>query len=132
MPNLRNGKKLQREVINLDKNRINRIRRKFDKTNNPPPPPPEVAFNCQLNIDDLNPLYPHKSNRMYLRGHISDNAMRSILHLALVDLGMENCTNEELCAFMVQEQIWTETDASIWTLNYLANKQNKSIDDYCI
>ena len=114
----------------MDINKMNKISRKFDRTNNPPPPPPEVAFNCQLNIDDLNPLYPHKSNRMYLRGHISDNAMRSILYLALVDLNMENCTNEELCAFMVKEQIWTETDASIWTLNYLANKQNKSIDDY--
>ena len=82
----------------------------------------EVAFDCTKNGDHYNPLYPKYSNRMYLSCHINDNAIRSILHLVLVDLNMESCSNEGLCKFMVANDIWDETQASVFALNYIANK----------
>lgn len=88
----------------------------------------EVAFNCTKNGDDPNPLYPKYSDRMYLSCHISDNAMRTILHCVLVDLNMENCTNEELCKFMIDNDIWDESQASMFVLNYIANKGVDTVD----
>lgn len=79
----------------MDKKDIKKLQRQFNRANNPPKRE-QVPFNCQLNIDDPNPLFPHKSNRAYLKGHISDNAMRSILYLVLKREGMEDCTDEEL------------------------------------
>ena len=70
-----------------------------------------------------NPFYhPQTNPRAWLSCHISDNAMRNILHVAFVDMGMENCTNEELCSFMVENGIYDESLASVWVLNYIANK----------
>ena len=62
----------------------------------------EVAFDCTKNGNHYNPLYPKYSNRMYLSCHIDDNAMRSTLHLVLLDLGMEGCSNKDLCDYLIQ------------------------------
>ena len=87
------------------------------------PPPLEVAFDCTKNGNDPNPFYhPQTNPRAWLSCHISDDCMRNILHVALVDLGMQDCTNEELCKFMVDNDIWDESQASVWVLNYIANK----------
>ena len=83
----------------------------------------EVAFDCTKNGNHYNPLYPKYSNRMYLSCHIDDNAIRSILHLCLEDMGLGNCSNEDLCDFLVQNDIWDETQASIFALNYITNKE---------
>ena len=104
----------------MDINKIKKLQRELERSQNPPQ---EVAFDCTKNGDHYNPLYPKYSNRMYLSCHIDDNAMRSILHVALVDMGMEGCTNEELCEFMVQNDIWDETQASLFVLSYIANKE---------
>ena len=79
----------------MDKKDIKKLQRQFNRANNPPQRE-QIPFNAQLNLDDPNPLFPHKSNRAYLKGHISDQCMRSILHLVLVQEGMEDCTDEEL------------------------------------
>ena len=106
----------------MDKKDIKKLQRAFNRANNPPKRE-QIPFNAQLNLDDPNPLFPHKSNRAYLKGHISDNAMRSLLHLVLVDMSMENCTDEELCDFLVQNDIWDEVQASIFSLEYISNKE---------
>lgn len=104
----------------MDVNKIKKLQREIERSQNPPQ---EVAFDCTKNGDHYNPLYPKYSNRMYLSCHINDQAMRSILHVALVDMGMEGCSNEELCKFMVQNDIWDETQASLFVLDYIANKE---------
>ena len=104
----------------MDINKIKKLQRELERSQNPPQ---EVAFDCTKNGDHYNPLYPKYSNRMYLSCHINDNAIRSILHVALVDMGMEGCSNEELCEFMVQNDIWDETQASLFVLDYIANKE---------
>ena len=83
-----------------------------------------VAFDCTKNGDDFNPLYhPRTYPRAWMSCHISDDCMRNILHLALVDMGMENCTNEELCKWMIEQGIYDESQASAWVLQYIANKE---------
>lgn len=82
----------------------------------------EVAFDCTKNANHYNPLYPKYSNRMYLSCHIDDNAMRSILHPLLVDLNMQNCSNEELCSYLIENDLWDESLASMHVLQYIANK----------
>ena len=104
----------------MDVNKIKKLQREIERSQNPPQ---EVAFDCTKCGDHYNPLYPKYSNRMYLSCHINDNAIRSILHVALVDMGMEGCSNEELCEFMVQNDIWDETQASLFVLDYIANKE---------
>lgn len=104
----------------MDINKIKKLQRELERSQNPPQ---EVAFDCTKNGDHYNPLYPKYSNRMYLSCHINDNAIRSILHVALVDMGIEGCSNEELCEFMVQNDIWDETQASLFVLDYIANKE---------
>ena len=104
----------------MDINKIKKLQREIERSQNPPQ---EVAFDCTKNGNHYNPLYPKYSNRMYLSCHIDDNAIRSILHVALVDMGMEGCTNEDLCEFMVQNDIWDETQASLFVLDYIANKE---------
>ena len=104
----------------MDINKIKKLQRELERSQNPPQ---EVAFDCTKCGDHYNPLYPKYSNRMYLSCHINDNAIRSILHVALVDMGMEGCSNEELCEFMVQNDIWDETQASLFVLDYIANKE---------
>ena len=104
----------------MDINKIKKLQREIERSQNPPQ---EVAFDCTKNGDHYNPLYPKYSNRMYLSCHINDNAIRSILHVALVDMGMEGCSNEELCEFMVQNDLWDETQASLFVLDYIANKE---------
>ena len=104
----------------MDINKIKKLQREIERSQNPPQ---EVAFDCTKCGNHYNPLYPKYSNRMYLSCHIDDNAMRSILHVALVDMGMEGCSNEELCEFMVQNDIWDETQASLFVLDYIANKE---------
>ena len=104
----------------MDINKIKKLQREIERSQNPPQ---EVAFDCTKNGDHYNPLYPKYSNRMYLSCHINDNAMRSILHVALVDMGIEGCSNEDLCKFMVDNDIWDETQASLFVLDYIANKE---------
>ena len=104
----------------MDINKIKKLQRELERSQNPPQ---EVAFDCTKNGDHYNPLYPKYSNRMYLSCHISDDCMRNILWPVLVDMGMEGCTNEELCEFMVQNDIWDETQASLFVLSYIANKE---------
>ena len=104
----------------MDINKIKKLQRELERSQNPPQ---EVAFDCTKCGNHYNPLYPKYSNRMYLSCHIDDNAIRSILHVALVDMGIEGCSNEELCEFMVQNDIWDETQASLFVLNYIANKE---------
>ena len=106
----------------MDKKDIKKLQRQFNRANHPPKRE-QIPFNAQLNFDDPNPLFPHKSNRQFLRAHISDNAMRSLLQLVLIDMGMEDCTDEELCDFLVQNDIWDEVQASIFSLEYLSNKE---------
>ena len=78
-----------------------------------------------------NPFYHPRTNpRAWLSCHISDNAMRCILHSILVDLNMENCTNEELCQFMKDNDIWDEVQASVFALNYIANKGADTNDSW--
>ena len=104
----------------MDINKIKKLQRELERSQNPPQ---EVAFDCTKNGNHYNPLYPKYSNRMYLSCHINDNAMRSILHVALVDLGMEGCSNEDLCKFLVEHDIWDETQASLFVLDYITNKE---------
>ena len=104
----------------MDINKIKKLQREIERSQNPPL---EVAFDCTKCGNHYNPLYPKYSNRMYLSCHIDDNAIRSILHVALVDMGIEGCSNEELCEFMVQNDIWDETQASLFVLDYIANKE---------
>lgn len=83
-----------------------------------------VAFDCTKNGDDFNPLYhPRTYPRAWMSCHISDDCMRNILWSVLVDLKMENCSNEELCKFMKDNDIWDESQASVFALNYIANKE---------
>ena len=49
--------------------------------------------------------------------------MRNILWTVLVDMGMEGCSNEELCEFLVKHDLWDESLASLFVLNYIANKE---------
>ena len=104
----------------MDINKIKKLQRELERSQNPPL---EVAFDCTKCGNHYNPLYPKYSNRMYLSCHIDDNAIRSILHVALVDMGIEGCSNEELCEFMVQNDLWDETQASLFVLDYIANKE---------
>ena len=104
----------------MDINKIKQLQRELERSQNPPQ---EVAFDCTKNGDHYNPLYPKYSNRMYLSCHINDNAMRSILHVLLVDLGMEGCSNEELCSYLIENDLWDESLASMHVLNYIANKE---------
>ena len=104
----------------MDINKIKKLQRELERSQNPPL---EVAFDCTKCGNHYNPLYPKYSNRMYLSCHIDDNAIRSILHVALVDMGIEGCSNEELCEFMVQNDIWDEAQASLFVLDYIANKE---------
>ena len=48
--------------------------------------------------------------------------MRSILHVVLLDLGMQDCSNEELCSYLIENDLWDESLASMHVLNYIANK----------
>ena len=76
-----------------------------------------------------NPFYHPRTNpRAWLSCHISDNAMRNILHVALVDLNMQDISNEELCSFMVENGIYDESLASAWVLQYIANKGSGTND----
>ena len=43
---------------------------------------------------------------------------------------MENCTNEELCQFMKDNDIWDESQASVFALNYIANKGADTNDSW--
>ena len=105
----------------MDINKIKKLQREIERSQNPPQ---EVAFDCTKNGNHYNPLYPKYSNRMYLSCHIDDNAMRSILHLCLEDMGLGgNCSDEALCNFLVQNDLWDETTASCFALNYIANKE---------
>ena len=104
----------------MDINKIKKLQRELERSQNPPQ---EVAFDCTKCGNHYNPLYPKYSNRMYLSCHIDDNAIRSILHVALVDMGIEGCSNEELCEFMVENNIWDETQASLFVLDFIANKE---------
>ena len=104
----------------MDVNKIKKLQRELERSQNPPQ---EVAFDCTKCGNHYNPLYPKYSNRMYLSCHINDNAIRSILHVALVDMGMEGCSNEDLCKFMVENNIWDETQASLFVLDFIANKE---------
>ena len=104
----------------MDINKIKKLQREIERSQNPPQ---EVAFDCTKCGNHYNPLYPKYSNRMYLSCHIDDNAMRSILHLILLDLGMQDCSNEELCSYLIENDIWDETQASLFVLDYIANKE---------
>ena len=104
----------------MDINKIKKLQRELERSQNPPQ---EVAFDCTKCGIHYNPLYPKYSNRMYLSCHIDDNAMRSILHLCLEDMGLGNCSDEDLCKFLVDNGIWDETQASLFVLDYIANKE---------
>ena len=83
-----------------------------------------IPFDCTKNGNHYNIFYhPRKNPRAWLSCHISDDCMRNILWPILVDMGMEGCSNEELCEFMVQNDIWDETQASLFVLDYIANKE---------
>lgn len=85
-----------------------------------------IPFDCTKNGDHYNIFYhPRKNPRAWLSCHISDDCIRNILHLALVDLNMQDISNEDLCKFMVENQIYDESSASAWVLNYIANKEVK-------
>ena len=83
----------------------------------------EVAFDCTKCGNHYNIFYhPRKNPRAWLSCHISDDCMRNILWPVLVDLNMQNCSNELLCSFMVENGIVDEVSASCFALNYIANK----------
>ena len=82
-----------------------------------------IPFDCTKCGNHYNIFYhPRKNPRAWLSCHISDNAMRCILHSVLVDLNMQDCSNEELCNWMIDRGIVDEVSASVYVLNYIANK----------
>lgn len=82
-----------------------------------------IPFDCTKNGDHYNIFYhPRKNPRAWLSCHISDDCMRNILWPVLVDMGKQNISNEDLCRFMVEQSIYDEVSASVYVLNYIANK----------
>lgn len=82
-----------------------------------------IPFDCTKNGDHYNIFYhPRKNPRAWLSCHISDNAMRCILNSVLVDLNMQDISNEDLCKWMIEQGIVDESSASVYVLNYIANK----------
>ena len=83
-----------------------------------------IPFDCTKNGDHYNIFYhPRKNPRAWLSCHISDDCMRNILWPILVDMGKQNISNEDLCRFMVDRGIVDEVSASVYVLNYIANKE---------
>lgn len=82
-----------------------------------------IPFDCTKNADHYNIFYhPRKNPRAWLSCHISDNAMRCILNSVLEDLNMQDISNEDLCKWMIEQGIVDEVSASVYVLNYIANK----------
>ena len=110
----------------MDKKDIKKLQRQFNRANNPPPPPLEVAFDCTKNGDHFNPLYhPRTYPRAWLSCHISDDCMRNILHSVLEQENLLDISNEELCKWMINQGIVDEVSASVYVLNYIANKKGE-------
>ena len=59
-----------------------------------------------------------QQKRLYV-SNCSDNCMRSILFLVLEQEGMENCSDEELSQWLIQHDIFTESDAALFAAQYL-------------
>lgn len=83
-----------------------------------------IPFDCTKCGDHYNIFYhPRKNPRAWLSCHISDNAMRCILNSVLEDLNMQDISNEDLCKWMINEGIVDEVSASVYALNFKANKE---------
>lgn len=108
-------------VVNMSKSK--KVRKLNDKLKKEFTVHDPIPFDCTKCGNHYNIFYhPRKNPRAWLSCHISDQAMRNILHLALVDMGLENISDEDLCSFMVQNGIYDESQASAWVLQYIANK----------
>lgn len=83
-----------------------------------------IPFDCTKNADHYNIFYhPRKNPRAWLSCHITDDCIRNILHLVLEQENMLDISNEDLCKFMVEHDIYDESQASMFVLNYIANKE---------
>ena len=59
-----------------------------------------------------------QQKRLYVT-NMGDNCMRSILFSVLVQEGLENCSDEELSRFLREHDIWDESEASLYVVQYL-------------
>lgn len=59
-----------------------------------------------------------QQKRLYIT-NMNDDCMRSILFSVLVQEGMENCTNEELSEWLIEHDIYDESQAALYAVQYL-------------
>ena len=59
-----------------------------------------------------------QQKRLYIT-NMADNCMRSILFSVLVQEGMENCSDEELSQWLIQHDIYDESQAALYVVQYL-------------
>lgn len=59
-----------------------------------------------------------QQKRLYVT-NMSDNCMRSILFSVLEQEGMENCSDEELSKWLIEHDIWDESQAALYAVEYL-------------
>lgn len=76
-----------------------------------------VPFDCTNPNCILDPTWKKAGDRQYL-SNMDDNCMRSILQSVLVQEGMENCTNEELSRWLHDHDIWDESQAALYVVQY--------------
>lgn len=78
----------------------------FDATD-----PRDIYFEVPPEVSSL--------RRTYV-AHMEDNYMRSVLWQVLEMEGMADCTNEQLCKWLRKNNIWTDTQAAVFVMDYLA------------
>lgn len=59
-----------------------------------------------------------QQKRVYIT-NMADNCQRSILHLVLVQEGMENCSDQELSEWLIAHDIFDESQAALYAVQYL-------------
>lgn len=108
-------------VVNMSKSK--KVRKLNDKLKKEFTVVEPIPFDCTKCGDHYNIFYhPRKNPRAWLSCHISDNAMRNILNIVLEQENMQDISNEDLCKWMISRGIVDEVSASVYVLNYIANK----------
>lgn len=59
-----------------------------------------------------------QQKRLYVT-NMADNCMRSILFSVLVQEGLESCSDEELSQWLIQHDIYDESQAALYVVQYL-------------
>ena len=59
-----------------------------------------------------------QQKRLYVT-NMADNCMRSILFSVLVQEGLENCSDEELSKWLIKHDIYDESQAALYCIQYL-------------